>query len=67
MKIEKQQICENCGYFLQHYIWYQHFKTINCGHCTHPPRARQCKPLMAACPKWIPQDETYRTNNFPLK
>lgn len=65
MEANNNKICENCGYFRQHYIWSQGFMPINQGHCTHPPRVRQCRPQLTACPKWIPQDEVYRFNYIP--
>lgn len=36
-KETKEQVCEKCEYYLQHYIKYNvKFRKINCGHCVCP-------------------------------
>lgn len=61
----EKDTCRNCGYYRQHFIWYEdHYRSVS-GHCVHPPRNRQCRPDMAACPKWIPQDERYLATYLP--
>lgn len=55
----EQKICQTCGYFRRHYIWWGEYRAINFGHCVHPPRVRHCRPGLAACVKWIPQNEEY--------
>ncbi len=53
--------CQTCGYFHLHYIWRDgKYIAIHFGHCVHPPRVRNCRPDMAACPKWILQTEKYK-------
>lgn len=65
MEKQNQNTCENCGYYLQHFIWNKRFIAINCGHCVHPPRTKRCRPLDKACPKWIPQTEEHCRNYLP--
>ncbi len=65
MDADSKQTCQNCGYYLQHYIWNRRYQYVHCGHCIHPPRTRHCHPTMKACAKWIPQDEAYLTNHVP--
>ena len=66
MNMDCKETCQNCGYFRQHYIiWCHRYDRINFGHCTHPPGVRHCRPETAACAKWIPQDEFYRSRYLP--
>ena len=65
MKNEKKT-CENCKYFLQHYVRsYAIYHKVCCGHCTHHdlPRkersARDCSKIYRACSLW--------ESNEPLK
>lgn len=67
MKTDEKQTCQTCGYFRRHYIWFEQYTWVNCGHCTHPPRNRQCRPGMAACGKWTEQPEDYRERFLPTK
>ena len=63
--VDNEHTCQNCGYYWQHYVWWGQYKPTNYGHCAHPPRARSCRPGMAACAKWIPQDASYRATRLP--
>lgn len=61
MNEDNKNTCQNCGYYRLHYIFRDGgYLAVSYGHCTHPPRVRHCRPGMAACPKWIPQDDQYR-------
>ncbi len=65
MNTKCEKCCETCGYSRRHHIWRHGYMPINFGHCAHPPRVRHCRPGMAACAKWIPQNEEYATTYVP--
>ena len=65
MDMDNEHTCQDCGYYRQHYIWREGQYIPISGHCVHPPRVRHCRPGMAACPKWIPQDASYRATRLP--
>ncbi len=67
MDMDNEHTCQDCGYYHQHYIWMNGYQSINAGHCIHPPRAKNCRPRMAACPRWIPQDRGYRETFLPTE
>ena len=65
MTSSDDHICQECGYYRQHYIWNYGYGEINRGHCVHPPRVRSCRPGMEACADWVPQTEEYRKRYYP--
>lgn len=60
-----EKTCENCEYYLRHYIWCNGLFSIYCGHCIKGKRPINRKPDRPACGFWEEQTDKYKKRHYP--
>ena len=51
--IQEAKICGNCAHFRLHYVRWDFYLPLRCGHCVHPRRKR--RRAEETCPLWEPK------------
>lgn len=52
----KENRCETCKYFAQHYRkWGKTYRIVGWGHCPHP--RMKCRTPLDFCPRWTEKNE----------
>lgn len=68
MKNNKENTCQTCEHFIQHYICSNHrYTPINAGHCIRTRRTKNCQGLDPGCEHWLEQSEAYQAEHEPPK
>ena len=67
MNDSESKTCESCEHYIQHYIYFDRYQPVWCGHCIGGRRIKHCSPDKKACADWRPQSAQYRKKHCPPK
>ena len=68
MQYFKENTCQSCEHFIQHYACLDgKFTVINAGHCIQSRRSKHIQAISPSCEHWTAQSDVYRMRHEPQK